>query len=47
MYVHAGHGVTDGLDAVLTCDRVIALAKDLLAYDLGRDRERMIDIATR
>lgn len=46
-HIYVRHGVTDGLDAALSCDRVVALAKDLLAYDLGRDRERMINIATR
>ena len=47
-HIYARHNITDGLDAsTLTCAQVVALAKDLLAYDLGRERQRMINIAVR
>lgn len=47
-HIYARHGVEDGLDpATLTCARVVALAKDLLSYDLSRDQERIINIAMR
>lgn len=45
-HIYTRHDVTEGLDAsALTCAQVVALAKDLLAYDLGRQRQRMINIA--
>lgn len=47
-HIYARHGMDDGIDPVtLTAGKVVALAKDLLAYDLSRDRERIINIATR
>jgi hypothetical protein len=47
-HIYTRHGVADGLDpASLTCAQVVALAKDLLSYDLSRDKERMINIAMR
>lgn len=47
-HIYARHGVEDGLDpATLTCAQVVGLAKELLSYDLSRDKERMINIAMR
>jgi hypothetical protein len=47
-HIYVRHDVNDGLDpAHLSCEQVVALAKDLLSYDLARDKERMINIAIR
>jgi len=47
-HIYALHGAADGFDpASLTCAQVVALAKDLLAYDLSRNRERIINIVMR
>ncbi|MBW8733571.1 MAG: BLUF domain-containing protein [Asticcacaulis sp.] len=47
-HIYSHHGIDGGIDpAALNAGKVVALAKDLLAYDLSRDRERMINIATR